>query len=383
MAVGMLMRTSSVHLLTRLRCSSRINYQSQCHWLFSHSSFRTSSHHHAVWFMTPISRLAVAAGSRIARMIWKRLPQESKESIKDRIKRSIHLLYGTGVVCVMGCVTYYYTHVEVTPITHRKRYMMYKREEVRELLCSENEGDYLEVILRGGGAILPASHPDYQLVLTTLSNVLHSNIWSEDIHHIPWRLIVVDNDEQVNAISLPTGDIIVFSGMIRACYNNDELGLIISHEMAHVILDHGVEMLSHTGLVSFFGLFFIAAIWYIIPSDIISFFMHQLFNGTTTILLQNPYSRQLEHEADQVGLMLASNACYNPDNAIKIWKHFPTPNIEDEYLSTHPCNEKRLALLTHLLPIAKELYESSQCDITWKNEIKRFTKLAKKWLQGN
>ena len=335
--------------------------------------------HRAVWFMTPLGRFAVAVGGRIARTVWRRLPEKDKKVIKDTIHKRRHVLYGAGLLGVAGGAAYYYSHIERVPLTNRSRYMMYNREDVRHLLKKSNDQDHIYEFVDPND-ILPVDHPDYKLVKGIVNNILISNNWCKDLVEIEsWRVIVAKGDNVTNAISLPTGDIIMFTGMIRNCQNTDELGFIIGHEIAHVVLNHGTETLSRTGLVSFLGLFVIAVIWFVIPSDLLSFLTHQLFNGTAKIMFEYPYSQQIELEADRVGLMFASKACYNPDTSINVWKHMPDLCEGVEYLSTHPCNEKRLGMLNSLLPMAKELYEESECSTTTKT-FQSFVKSVKKFI---
>lgn len=68
----------------------------------------------------------------------------------------------------------------------------------------------------------------------------------------------------------------------------------------------------------------------------------------------------MEEEADKVGLMLLSRACFEPSKSVEIWSHFPSQEIQ-QYLSTHPLNEHRLEKLWGHLPLAKELQDDSQC----------------------
>ena len=308
----------------------------------------------------------------MARTIWRRLPEEEKRSIKDRISKNKRYLWGAGLLSVSGGCYYYYSHLEVVPLTQRRRFMMYRREDIHRLLVLENENYIHEFV--SPESILPPDHPTYQLTKRVFANVLHSNRWCKELNNIEsWRLFVAEGDDIVNAVSLPTGDIILFTGMIKSCRNHDELGLIIGHEVAHVVLNHGSETLSHTGLLSFLGLFVIATIWFIIPSDVLSLFLHKAFNGSTKVLLEYPYSQRIEYEADRVGLMFASKACYNPDNSVNIWEHLPELGGE-EYLSTHPCNKKRLDQLTAILPTACQLYNESNC--------KRTASKFKEWFQG-
>ena len=322
----------------------------------------TSSSRNAVWFMAPIARLAVAISARLTRYWWKRLPAEQRDKFKASVWRRKAWLYGTvGVVCASG-TGFFLTHLERTPITNRRRFVMYTRHDIEQLMDSESIGSLL---VAGGADVLPDHDNRVQLIQSVVDRVITSNTdLCDQVNGVIWKVSVLDAPTVANAVSYPTGDIIVFTGMIHACHNQHELGLLISHEMAHVLLDHGSESLSHTGLLEIFGLFFIAITWLVIPSELSSYVIYKLFRGSKTLLVSNPYSRKLELEADQVGLMLAAKACYDPEEAIKLWTHLPMYNESDrvqEYLETHPCNERRLEQLTILLPQALDLYCSSGC----------------------
>ena len=335
-------------------------------------SLHTSTSRSAVWFMAPLTRAVVAVGASMSRRLWKRLPADSRERIKSAVVKKRVWLYGVGSVgCVSGAM-FYWSHVEVAPITHRRRFVMYTREEVRTLLESmldeEKEEDSLigvaSLYVDGAGKILPSSDDRVKLIQSMVDNVITSNADWCDQADVSWRLTVVDDPTKVNAVSLPTGDIVVFSGMVYACHNLDELGLIVSHEMAHVLLSHGTESLSRTGLVDFLSLFAIAAIWLVVPYDVFSLITHKLFRSSTKLMFEKPYSRRLELEADHVGLMLASRACYNPAKAVKIWTHLPMYNESNrglEYLQTHPHNERRHQELSRQLPHALDLYQPIKC----------------------
>ena len=308
-----------------------------------------------------LGRFGAALGGRIARSVWRRLPEKDKQSIKDGLARRKRLLYGLGWMSICGGGYYYYSHVEYMPLTDRSRYMLYTRSDVQQVLTKwgEDSGkDYIRMFV-DPEKILPPTDPHYRLLQRVVVNILFSNKWCKELNSVEsWRIIVVEDDDVVNAICLPTGDIVVFTGMINKCDNDDELGLIMSHEIAHVALNHGAEMLSRKGLLSFMSMFVIATVWFLIPSDFLSFLTHKMFNSSVEILVENPYSRKLELEADKIGLMFASNACYNPNKAIQIWNNLPEGV---KYISTHPDNKKRFKLLSSLLPTAINLYNTNNC----------------------
>lgn len=327
-----------------------------------------------MWFMVPISRYIVAVGARLGRFIWRRLPEESK-------KKRLRYLYGTVGLCLTGCAGYYLIHVEYLPLTKRYRLMLYSREEVcqlirQELKTTEDGGLDVSLLMPGDSQLVPHSHQYYKTTSSIMKQITVHNSWCERVNDIPWRLTVVANSSIANAVSLPTGDIIVFTGMIDACHNSDELGLLLSHEMSHVILDHGVESISNVGFTSLMGLFFIAAIWFFIPSDLFSISFHGFFDNVVTLLTNNRHSRKLELEADKFGLLLASRSCFDPVRAIHLWQHLPFFNESDtviEYFEDHPCNDRRFATLQALLPQALQIYNSSECKPT-RQDMKSFAK---------
>ena len=49
-----------------------------------------------------------------------------------------------------------------------------------------------------------------------------------------------------------TGNIFVYTGMLDMCANDDQLGIILGHEMSHAILNHSAETISHGNLFRYY-----------------------------------------------------------------------------------------------------------------------------------
>lgn len=240
---------------------------------------------------------------------------ERRRAIWEAVVRRRRLLYGgVGLLSLTGA-GYYYVHLESTPITGRTRFVMFSRAELLALIAEEKE--WIMQTLSEGKEPLPSSHPTYQYV-QFITNTLFSKNWSEEFKGIDWKLYVIDSPDTVNAVCLPSGEMFVFTGLLRACHNQDELAFILSHEIAHVVLGHGAEGLSHKGIIEFFSLFLIGVIWAMVPNDLVSYFLHRWSHSTAQVLLDYPYSRHLETEADQVGLIFAAKACFDPAKAAKV-----------------------------------------------------------------
>jgi predicted Zn-dependent protease len=82
--------------------------------------------------------------------------------------------------------------------------------------------------------------------------------------------------------------------------------------------------------------------------------------ATLGVLL--PYSRYHESEADQIGLMYAARAGYDPRAAIPFWERMEAQKngAPPEFLSTHPSGTTRISRLHSLMPQAVREYESAR-----------------------
>lgn len=333
--------------------------------------------------MTPLARGLVAIGARLARRWWNRLTPEGRAAMRGTLKRGRGLIYGGLGLLALGSAGYYYSHIESAPVTGRKRFVMFSREDVMKLIEDERKLVIKELV--GDGTILPNSHPTYQQVLSLISQILSKNwdTWGPIFEGLHWSLYVIDSP-QVNALCLPSGEIFVFTGIISACRNKEELAFILSHEISHAVLGHGLESLSKRGIIDFFTLFLVGAIWAIIPNDLVSYFLHGFSRSTVEVLFHLPYSRQLESEADKVGLMFAANACFDPETAAKVWKHLPTPGLENdevlEYFSTHPNHARRYEELSALIPSAHAVWKENRCEVM-KEEMEGFQATVSKILK--
>lgn len=72
-----------------------------------------------------------------------------------------------------------------------------------------------------------------------------------------------------------------------------------------------------------------------------------------------PYERDQEREADEVGMMMAARAGYDPDKFYDFWVNADTilGTSSAGLLSSHPANNERANNLKSILDIAKEYYK--------------------------
>lgn len=126
-------------------------------------------------------------------------------------------------------------------------------------------------------------------------------------------------------------------------------------------------MLSYINLMDALLIMPMAMLWAVIPSDGIALITSWFFHKVSNIMIDLPFSRQMETEADEVGLKLAAKACFDVREAPVFWAKMQVVSLHSEhmeppeYLSTHPSHESRQDHLLTLVPQALELRTSCGC----------------------
>ena len=153
---------------------------------------------------------------------------------------------------------------------------------------------------------------------------------------------VVD-DEMVNAFALPGGYVYITRGMLAALSDEAELAGVLGHEIGHVINHHSVKqmnksigqaLLALTGMMLSQDIRNNAGAWLTVTATL----GQQILSG---------YGREYEMESDQVGLILAYSAGYDPSAIVSFLKTMQV--IEKlgfqtyhSFMATHPDTISRI-----------------------------------------
>ncbi len=170
-----------------------------------------------------------------------------------------------------------------------------------------------------------------------------------------WDVSVIQSD-QANAFCLPGGKIAVYTGIIPIAQNQDALAAIMGHEIAHALLRHSAERMAQQKLVQLGSMAAGVAVSDMDPQQQRTVMAVMGAGAQYGVLL--PFSRDHESEADEVGLMLAAAACYDPREAIGLWERMGQASggqAPPEFMSTHPSGSTRIAHLQRLMPQALEI----------------------------
>ncbi len=125
---------------------------------------------------------------------------------------------------------------------------------------------------------------------------------------IEFRFFVVE-DPEINAASLPDGTLLINTGLLGALENEAQLAFVLSHEMAHVLQVHYRREIEETR-GSRIGLTIagLAAGAFIGNAGV---FMSQI--GIASVV--NGHQRELENQADRLGLQNVIEHGYDPREA--------------------------------------------------------------------
>jgi predicted Zn-dependent protease len=175
---------------------------------------------------------------------------------------------------------------------------------------------------------------------------------ANDLKGFAWEFNVVD-DKTVNAFCMPGGKVVVYTGILSVTQNEDALAVVMGHEIAHALADHGNERMSQ-GLVAQLGLSALDVALAQKPAQTRNLLMQAVGAGAQVGVLL-PFSRKHESEADEIGLYLMAMAGYNPAEAAPFWERMNkmAGSRPPEFLSTHPDPKKRSQELKALIPKAR------------------------------
>lgn len=161
-----------------------------------------------------------------------------------------------------------------------------------------------------------------------------------------FRIIVVEKKE-ANALALPGGNIVVFTELLKDMHSENELAMILAHELGHFAnRDH------LRGLGRSFLFFIVSTALLGGDNAAVRSFMN------SSGILTNTYSRAQENGADRYALDLLVKKYGHAGGAVDFFKRLAAKETLPElshYLSTHPASNRRVETLQEI--IAEKKYQ--------------------------
>lgn len=194
-------------------------------------------------------------------------------------------------------------------------------------------------------------------IAASAEQFMRENGMEKELQTYHWEFNLIEDDKTANAFCMPGGKIAIYTGILPITQDENGLAVVMGHEVAHALANHGGERMSQL-LVVQMGATTLSTALSRQPGQTSQLIM-QAYGAGANIGVLLPYSRSHESEADHIGLILMARANYDPRTAIPFWQRMNNQGGErpPAFLSTHPAPEKRIQDIRNELPEALKYYK--------------------------
>ncbi|AYB33879.1 M48 family metallopeptidase [Chryseolinea soli] len=253
------------------------------------------------------------------------------------------------IFSITGLVIYACASVAVTG---RKQLSLVSNAEVIPMSSQQ----YAEVIKKGP---LSTNQEQTQMVKKVGAKIekaveeyMASKGLSSELSGFAWEFNLIDDPKTVNAWCMPGGKVAFYTGIMPVCKDETGIAIVMGHEVAHAIANHGRERMSQQ-MVAQYGLATLGELLGQNPTGGQQLLMQAVGAGTNLGILK--FSREQESEADHIGLIFMTMAGYDPNQAPIFWERMASMGGGSEpmeFLSTHPSHATRIQDLKGWIPEA-------------------------------
>lgn len=221
---------------------------------------------------------------------------------------------------------------------------------------------YAEMKQQAGhqGKLVSESHPQVQRLRRIANSIIpYAARWNQRAAQWPWEVNLIGSPE-VNAFCMPGGKIAFYSGLLsKLRLADDEVAIVMGHEIAHALREHGRERMAKSGLANIGAKLAGVGLSALLGTDPN---LTSAATGGVANLAMLKFSRDDETEADLVGLDIAARAGYDPRAGIALWQKMSmvNRNAPPQWLSTHPAGKNRIAEMRKHLSEVLPLYAKAK-----------------------
>ena len=255
---------------------------------------------------------------------------------------------------ILLALTVYYC--STVPLTGRSQLNLIPSDEMLSM-SFQQYGDFLKENK------VSSNQKDVNMVKRVGVKIQHAveqymadNNLSDRLKGYNWEFNLVQ-DDQVNAWCMPGGKVVVYTGILPITKDETGLAVVLGHEIAHAIAEHGNERMSQ-GLLQQLGGVALTVALKNEPETTRNLYLTAYGLGSTIGVIL-PFSRTQESEADHLGLIFMAMAGYNPNEAPAFWERMSANSggAPPEFLSTHPSDKTRINDITGWIPEAMKYYK--------------------------
>lgn len=203
-------------------------------------------------------------------------------------------------------------------------------------------------------ALAPDDHPQLKRLRAIAARIVpFAKRFNPRASEWNWEVNLIGS-RNINAFCMPGGKIAFFTGIIDTLkLSDDEIAVVMGHEMAHALREHARERMAKNGLTQ-------------LGANLLG----QMIGGgryaglfdSGSSLLTLKFSRDDESEADIVGLDLAARAGFDPRAGVTLWQKMSANRngAPPQWLSTHPSGTNRIRTIEQHLPEVMPLFEKAR-----------------------
>ncbi|WP_240791878.1 M48 family metalloprotease [Rhodoferax bucti] len=181
-----------------------------------------------------------------------------------------------------------------------------------------------------------------------------------------WQLLQ-GKDRTINAFALPGGYFGIHLGLIGAVSSKDELASVLAHELSHVTQRHIARLISRQSE---------QAPWLVGAMILGAMAASKNPGGANAVIVggqaaaaqaQLNFSRDMEREADRIGLGVAGQAGFAPSGFVSMFEKLQQANRSNDsgnfpYLRSHPLTTERIADMKSRIPEASKAPDSGNME---------------------
>jgi predicted Zn-dependent protease len=245
----------------------------------------------------------------------------------------------------------------VVPMTGRKQFVAIPSSQMITLSAESYSQVLAEGKLSTNTGYVNMVRKVGQRLTAAVETYMKQNNLQAAIEGYDWQYNVLQSEE-LNAWCMPGGQIAFYEGIMPVCQDENGVAVVMGHEIAHAVAQHGNERMSQQLALQMGGIALSEALK-TKKQETIDLAMLAFGVGAQVGVIL-PYSRTHETEADELGLYFMAMAGYNPQTAPDFWKRMEARSSArpPEFLSTHPDPSNRIANLERLMPKAMEYYNN-------------------------
>ena len=249
------------------------------------------------------------------------------------MKKYVFMLFAAAML-LYGCSS--------VPITGRKQLTLVSDADVLSSSLSQYKGYMEKASVSGNKTQSEMVTRVGKAIAAATETYLRNNGMSAEVANFSWEFNLVNNSE-LNAFCMPGGKIVVYEGLMKIISSDDELAVVLGHEVAHAVAKHSNERMSQQILTQYGSNILNSALSN--KSAAVQSVAGQVFGLGAQYGVMLPFSRKQESEADYMGLVLMSMAGYDPDVAIGFWQKMSASGSASvpEFMSSHPSDATRIA----------------------------------------